>query len=167
MMLKDRPAATAAVGHEYVHVLQGELGCLRGDSGIDYRWLEEGMAEEVSWQALVAAHRVSAARVTGEIQGSGAFDPNLESLRRYETDGGRDPEYALWHLAVMRLTRQANAARLAPARRPEVALRRFCDRVGAGTPWRTAFTRSFGLTTDSFYARFEQARKVDRAKFGG
>ena len=38
-----------------------------------------------------------------EIRENGAFDPNLEPLRSYENAGGRDPEYALWHLAVRRL----------------------------------------------------------------
>ena len=31
LMLKDVEAATATVAHEYVHVLQGELGCLSDD----------------------------------------------------------------------------------------------------------------------------------------
>ena len=157
-MLKDRIAASAAAGHEYVHVLQGELGCLRSPSGESFRWLMEGMAEDVSWRALVAAHRTSEARIERTIRGDGAFDKNLEPLQTYETEGGRDPEYALWHLAVMRLLGQAVASGAAPARRPEVSLRRFCDRVGAGHPWRVAFARSFGVPLERFYARFERER---------
>jgi hypothetical protein len=158
LMLKDRLAASASAGHEYVHVLQGESGCLHSPSGGTFRWLMEGMAEDVSWQALVAAHRTTNAHVAREIRDSGAFDKNLEPLQAYETAGGRDPEYALWHLAVRRLLREAVAFRTTPARRPELALRRFCDRVGAGRPWRAAFARSFGVSVDRFYARFERER---------
>jgi hypothetical protein len=125
------------------------------------------MAEDVSWQALVAAHLTTERRVVREIRGSGAFDPNLEPLRAYETDGGRDPEYALWHLAVRRLLAHAVAAGAAPARRPELALRRFCDRVAARRPWRRAFRETFRISTDRFYARFEAARQPDLVRFGG
>jgi hypothetical protein len=166
LMLKDRLAAAASAGHEYVHVLQDELGCLHSLRGERFRWLVEGMAEEVSWHALVAAGLVSERKVMREIADSGAFDPNLEPLRRYETDGGRDPEYALWHLAVMRLVEHASAAGVAPEQRPELALRRFCDRVGAGRPWRRAFRRSFGISTGGFYARFEAERLVNATRFG-
>jgi hypothetical protein len=118
----------------------------------------EGMAEEVSWQALVAAHRTTSAGVAREIRQDGAFDSNLEPLQRYEIEGGRDPEYALWHLAVRRLLGEAVAVGAAPRARPEIALRRFCDRVSAGGSWRAAFERSFGLSVAHFYARFERSR---------
>jgi hypothetical protein len=167
LMLKDRAAAIQSAGHEYVHVLQGELGCLRSPLRERFRWLVEGMAEEVSWQALVAAHVTTARYVRREISGSGAFDPNLEPLRRYETDGGRDPEYALWHLAVKRLLAVAVRDGTAAASRPERALERFCGRIAVRIPWRIAFARSFGISTDRFYERFEAARRIDRLRFGG
>jgi hypothetical protein len=158
LMLKDRLAASAAAGHEYVHVLQGELGCLHTPPGENFRWLMEGMAEEVSWQALVAAHRATESGVTREIRQNGAFDRNLGPLQSYEIQGGRDPEYALWHLAVVRLLRQAVRMGAAPAHRPELALGRFCESVGRGTPWRVSFARTFGIPVDRFYARFERGR---------
>jgi hypothetical protein len=158
LMLKDRVAASASAGHEYVHVLQGESGCLHSPTGERFRWLMEGMAEDVAWQAQVSAHRTSDARVVREIRDNGAYDRNLEPLQAYETDGGRDPEYALWHLAVRRLLHRAVETGTAAARRPELALRHFCDRVGTGQPWREAFGRSFGLSVASFYARFERER---------
>jgi hypothetical protein len=167
LMLKNRLAASASAGHEYVHVLQGELGCLSSPLHETFRWILEGMAEEVSWQALVAAHVTTERRVLEEIRSSGAFDPNLEPLRAYETDGGRDAEYALWHLAVRRLVAQAVRTGAAPAARPELTLRRFCDRIAQGSPWRRAFERSFGISTDRFYARFEAARRVDPLRYGG
>jgi hypothetical protein len=167
LMLKDRVAASESAGHEYVHVLQGELGCLRSPLGERFRWIIEGMAEDVSWRAAVAAHRTTERRVLREIRSSGAFDPNLQPLRAYETEGGRDPEYALWHLAVRRLLARAVALGEAPARRPELALRHFCDRIAIGRPWRRAFRQSFAISTSRFYARFEAARHPDRLRFGG
>jgi hypothetical protein len=158
MMLRDRLSAAAAAGHEYVHVLQGERGCLHAQGGEDYRWVKEGMADELAWRALVAGGIATGARVAREIRADGALDTNLEPLSRYEHDGGRDAEYALWHLAVQRLLGGAVAAGVAPARRPEAALGRFCDRVGRGRPWRTAFRQSFGVAPGRFYVRFERRR---------
>jgi hypothetical protein len=167
LMLKDRLAASAVAGHEYVHVLQGEHGCLQSPRGERLRWIIEGMAEEVSWQALVAAHRTSEAQVARHIRDDGALDPNLEPLQAYETDGGRDPEYALWHVAVRRLLGEAVASGSAPRARPELALRRFCDRIGARRPWRQAFERSFGVSVPRFYALFERWRRQARAASTG
>jgi hypothetical protein len=126
--------------------------------------MTEGMAEEVSWQALVAAHFVTRASVDQRIRMDGALDSNLEPLQRYEVDGGRDSEYALWHAAVDRLLARAVAIGAAPAARPELALRGFCDRVAARQPWRQAFARSFGLPVQRFYGEFEAWRGAAQAR---
>jgi hypothetical protein len=164
LMLKDRPAASAAAGHEYVHVLQAEIGCLHSPLDERYRWLSEGMAEEISWRALVAAHVVTGASVERRIRQDGALDSNLEPLPRYERDGGRDPEYALWHVAVMHLLARAVTTGAAPPARRELALRSFCDRVAARQPWRQAFARSFGLPLERFYAEFRTWRAAAQAR---
>jgi hypothetical protein len=167
LMLKDRLGASAAAGHEYVHVLQGEHGCLQSPLAERFRWIMEGMAEEVSWRALVATRRTTEAHVERQIRSDGALDPNLEPLQLYEVDGGRDPEYALWHTAIRRLLGEAVANGSAPRARPELALRRFCDRIGARRPWRQAFERSFGVSVPRFYARFERWRGQARAASTG
>jgi hypothetical protein len=166
LMLKNQLAASASAGHEYVHVLQGELGCLSSPAGERFHWILEGMAEEISWRAMVAGRRATERRIEREIRGEGAFDPNLDPLRSYETEGGRDPEYALWHLAVRRLLDEAVAAGTTRAHHPELALRRFCDRIAVRQPWRAAFARSFGLSVDRFYASFEAMRNRHVARFG-
>jgi hypothetical protein len=159
LVRKDFSAATAVSAHEYVHVLQGELGCLPAPGDQQFRWLIEGMANEVAWGALVAGRRATEARVERTLLENGALDPNLDPLQRYEREGGRDPEYALWQLAVRHLLRRAVSAGAAPVARPEFALRRFCVRVGRGQRWRAAFARSFGLPLRSFYAGFALARE--------
>jgi hypothetical protein len=158
LMLKDTDAATATVAHEYVHVLQGELGCLADDRGQHFRWMVEGMASELGWRALVAAGRVRDARVDRAIRAGGAFDTGLQPLAGYEIADGRDREYALWQLAVRWLLDVAVGTGAAPAGHPETSLLRFCERVGRGRSWRTAFRRSFGLPVTTFYSRFESAR---------
>ena len=88
LMLKDRLAASAAAGHEYVHVLQGELGCLHSPSGESFRWLMEGMAEDVSLAG--ARRRASHDAKRGSsatIRGDGAFDKNLEPLQTLRDRG--------------------------------------------------------------------------------
>jgi hypothetical protein len=159
IITKDHLEATSMAGHEYVHVLQSELGCLPPPRLQEFRWIFEGMATEVAWRALTEAGRARPARVERTIIRDGAFDPNLEPLSAYESDTGRDAEYALWHLAVLRLLRTAVTDGAAPASRPELALRHFCVRVGRGDPWRQAFARSFGLSVIEFYADFESARR--------
>jgi hypothetical protein len=159
LVRKDLTAATAISGHEYVHVLQGELGCMPAPGGQHFRWLLEGMASEVAWRGLVASGRATYARVERTMLESGAHDRNLDSLQRYEDEGGRDPEYALWQLAVRELLRRAVATGAVPAGRPELSLRRFCAQVGRGDPWRAAFARSFGISPRDFYAGFELARE--------
>jgi hypothetical protein len=150
----DPLAALAVSGHEYVHVLQAELGCLPERDQQEYRWIVEGMATHVAWQALVSGGRASDARVRRAIERDGAFESHSQPLRHYERAEGRTPQYALWHAAVRSLLRAAVRNGAAPAGRPEVALRAFCERVGGGASWRAAFERSFGLSPDSFYARF-------------
>jgi hypothetical protein len=166
---KDPVAAVAVSGHEYVHVLQAELGCLDGDGGLRFRWLVEGMAEEVAWQALVSSGRVSRARVdrtirTDALPAHGLVGRGLYPLAAYERADGADREYALWHLAVRHLLRDAVDAGAAPRARPEISLRRFCERVGGGLGWRAAFSRSFGQPVERFYAEFEALRKRAAAR---
>lgn len=154
----DRAAATAVSAHEYAHVLQAELGCLPTGDARDYRWLVEGMATDLAWRALVRAGRVTETRVRRTIRRERPFDPSSRPLPVYEREGGRPPQYALWHLAVRFALDEAVKAHVAPRSRPELALRAFCERVGAGTPWRRAFAASFGLAPVAFYARFEATR---------
>ena len=155
-LISDDPVAASAIAaHEYVHVLQAELGCLPERGEQHYRWLLEGMASHVAWRALSARGRATEARVRQRIRLDGAFEADREPLRRYEREGGRTPQYALWHLAVRELVRDAVRAGGTPASRPERSLGRFCRRVGKGSPWRKAFARSFGLPVDRFYARFQ------------
>jgi hypothetical protein len=144
--------------HEYVHVWQAELGCLPQGDGRDYRWIVEGMATDLAWRALAGAGRVSGARLRRTIRHEHPFDPGSKALRTYEREGGRPPQYALWHLAIRSLLREAARNGAVPGTRRHQALRRFCERVGAGMPWRAAFLRSFGISVVEFYARFEAAR---------
>ena len=163
LVRKDRPAAIAVSAHEYVHVLQSELGCLDDGTPPRFRWLVEGMAEEIAWRALISSGLVSNARVVRTIRADalpayGLIGRGLYPLAAYEHADGADREYALWHLAVRRLLRAAVDEGAAPPAHPAISLRRFCERVGAGTEWRSAFERSFGLRVGRFYREFERFR---------
>jgi hypothetical protein len=160
---KDMAAARAVSAHEYVHVLQAELGCLPDGSALRFRWLVEGMAEEIAWRALTSAGRASEGRVERTIRADalpdlGLVGRGLYPLAAYERADGADREYALWHLAVRRLLRAAVKSGAAPRTHPEISLRRFCEMVGAGVGWRDAFSRSFGLPIGRFYREFERFR---------
>lgn len=164
LVRKDRPAAIAISAHEYVHVLQSELGCLDDGAPPRFRWLVEGMAEEIAWRALVSSDRVSDAQVARSIRTDalpprGLIGRDLYPLAAYERADGADREYALWHLAVRRLLRAAVEAGAAPRAHPEISLRRFCERTGGGVEWHRAFARSFGLPVGRFYYEFESFRR--------
>lgn len=154
MIRNHRAEAAAIPAHEYVHVLQAERGCLPAGDDRDYRWLVEGMASQIGWQALVRSGSVRDADVRRSIRRNGAFDSSLQGLRMYEQHGGRTAQYARWHLATRYLLRTAG--------RPESALIRFCEQVGAGRSWRGAFLYSFGLSVFDFYGRFEAAQPRGR-----
>ena len=133
-------------GHEFVHVWQGHqgtLGCLNGPI-----WLVEGMPESISYRAMLRDGLIRQTTLD-------AFEKEWVSSARYvplrdlETSFPNDvhPYNVSW-LAVDRV--------LAPG--PQTALRAYCERVGNGVPWRTAFAQAFGESVDSFYSRFEAYR---------
>ena len=145
---EDPAAAASAPAHEAVHRWQRELGCDRHED--EHVWLTEGGAMDFAWRALVHAGLTSEAATGRAIRRSGALDGQVGPLRRYETESGADPEYFLWPLAVRDLLRRAPGGPL--------AMLRFCEAVGRGTPWRTAFAAAFGLSVGRFYREFEAAR---------
>lgn len=138
--LVDTPA------HELVHARQAELGCLTDGDRQRWRWLFEGTAILLSYNAV---ERDDAARAA-TIRRFGAFGRDVGPLERYETANGGDHAYALWHLAVRDLLRRTH--------RPPAALLRFCAQAGTGAGWHAAFARTFGLDVTSFYRAFAAAR---------
>jgi hypothetical protein len=159
-LVRNHPDAAMAIpAHEYVHVLQAQLGCLPSGDDRDFRWIVEGMAGHMGWEALVWSGHTTDAAARRTLREDGAHDPSNEPLRHYERSGGRTPQYAEWHLAIRTLLEEAVAAGAAPRERPEMALIRFCERVGAGSGWRGAFMRSFGMPVFEFYARYAAAER--------
>jgi hypothetical protein len=156
LIRKDFTAATSISAHEYVHVLQAELGCLRPN---DYRWLVEGMANHLAWRALVSGGWATEAQVVHEIREARPLSRGVGPLSTYASADGRDQEYALWQIAVRQLLRRAVSAGSVSRSHPEIALMRFCRLVGGGRQWRAAFERSFGLPVERFYAGFERERR--------
>jgi hypothetical protein len=133
-------------GHELVHVWQGHqgsFGCLNGPI-----WLVEGMPEAISYRAMIRDGLIAQAaldRFEKEWVSTARYVP----LRELETSFPNDvhPYNVSW-LAVDRV--------LAPG--SQASLRAYCERVGNGMAWRTAFALSFGESVDAFYARFEAYR---------
>ena len=91
LVLKDPTAAAAIAAHEYVHVMQAELGCLPGGPSEEPRWLVEGMATEIGWRSIVAAGAATPSRVNRTIARGGAFDTNLEPLAATRSRPGATP----------------------------------------------------------------------------
>jgi hypothetical protein len=138
--LIDTPA------HELVHARQAELGCLADGDAQRWRWLFEGTAVALSYDAVAPDDAVRAAT----IRRFGAFAGDVGPLEQYERGNSGDHAYALWHLAVRDLLRRTH--------RTPVDLLRFCARAGTGADWHAAFARTFGTDVASFYRAFAAAR---------
>jgi hypothetical protein len=157
-LIRNHPdSATAISAHEYVHVWQAETGCLPGGEQQTYHWLLEGMASQIAWRALVTSGSATTTDLRRALRRDGAFDSDLLPLLTYEQRRGRTREYALWHQAVRLLLAETVARGAAPRGRPEMSLRRFCERVASGEEWRQAFRRTFGIAAGSFYWRFDRS----------
>ena len=130
--------------HEYVHVWQGELGgnaCMLGP-----RWLSEGMAESLAYRTLVDAGLIPQANMdtfTKRQLLTASTHPALAQLETQWPDSANP--YSVAYLAVDRLL----------AANGPLPLRAWCEAVGRGVEWHTAFAQAFGEDTASFYARFE------------
>ena len=133
-------------GHEYVHVWQGHQGssgCLSGPI-----WLVEGMPESISYRAMIRDGLIAQSaldRFEKRWVASARYVPLRELESAFPND--TNPYNVSW-LAVDRV--------LAPG--SQAPLRSYCERVGNGQPWRTAFAAAFGESIDSFYSRFEAYR---------
>lgn len=148
--VREEPTlALSIVAHEHLHNLQGQLGCLPGPDEHTHLWLVEGTATYIGWQTVRRAGRVTEANITREMRAWGGFRPGLKPLNNYERTLGGDPEYALAHRAVRRLVARTGT----PA-----SLVAFCEQVGAGRAWKTAFHSSFGVSVEAFYTAFEASR---------
>jgi hypothetical protein len=140
---------TELSGHEYVHVWQGELGgnaCMLGP-----RWLSEGMAESLAYRSLVADGLIPQANMDTFTRRQLITATNHPALAQLETQwpDSANP-YSVAYLAVDRLL----------AANGPLPLRAWCEAVGRGTDWHTAFTQAFGEDTNTFYAQFETYRSA-------
>ncbi|HEX9495189.1 MAG TPA: hypothetical protein VGA38_05475, partial [Candidatus Limnocylindria bacterium] len=132
---------TELAAHEYVHVWQGERGgnaCMLGP-----RWLSEGMAESLAYRALVADGLIPQANMDTFTKRQLMTATTHPALQQLETQwpGNANP-YSVAYLAVDRLL----------AANGPLPLRAWCEAVGAGVEWRTAFAAAFGESADAFYA---------------
>ena len=130
--------------HEYVHVWQGEVGgngCMLGP-----RWLSEGMAESFAYRSLVGAGLIPQTNMdvfTKRQLITASTHPALAQLETQWPDSANP--YSVAYLAVDRLL----------AANGPLPVRAWCEAVGRGIEWHSAFAQAFGEDTASFYARFE------------
>ena len=143
--------------HEVVHVLQAELagrGTLGGrDDEVPPagpKWLFEGHAEWTAYQAvaltgLLPIERARARWIATTKALAGTPLIALE-VRAARPNGA----YDIYALAVDFLLRGREPASLSA----------YLEAIGRGTPWRDAFSTTFGMTTEAFYAAFAAYRQT-------
>jgi hypothetical protein len=135
--------------HEYAHVWQGSIGCLSIFQNPMGGWLNEGIGEYVSYNALIdqglktrrEVHQFeySGAEFTGEL------DFHLSEL------GIPNQSSPIWpghvgYLAVAELVHVAPGGVL--------AIRQICEKITAGETLEDAFLHSFGISLNDFYDQF-------------
>jgi hypothetical protein len=143
--------------HEVVHVLQSEQagpGAL-GSSDDEIpragpRWLFEGHAEWTAYQgvARIGLLGIDRARAQWMSTTKALASTPLSALevRAARPDGA----YDIYALAVDFLLRGRDPASLSA----------YFESIGRGTPWRNAFSATFGLSLESFYAEFAAYRQT-------
>ena len=132
--------------HEYAHLWQHSLGCLRAPPS----WIVEGMAEYIGWQTLVNAGVIDDDTVTGFNRYGAINDPRDVSVTLESMETFIPGAYNLPYFAIRQLVIQAEDG---PA-----ALRTFCEVSGSGQ-WRGTFHSAFGIDVDEFYEQFEGQRR--------
>lgn len=135
------------VMHELVHTYQTEYGCGRQDQPVALRWLMEGMAEWLSFRAMIEAGTVTEAKVMDYnvlMNSLGKAGP----LSSYEISHG-DVGYDTFYLAVDQLVKKNSIQ----------SLNAFCEDLGKGQSKTEAFQSAFGTSLSQFYTDFEGYRK--------
>lgn len=137
-----------SAAHEYTHVWQLSLGCISIFNQPLGFWLNEGIAEFVSYSALVAHGLMTTRQVSQFEYSSAAFTGELDfPLSHF---GGTTA--SIWpghvgYLAVAELVHSAPEG--------ELSIRRICERVDAGVTVEDAFLASFGISLNDFYNEFK------------
>jgi hypothetical protein len=148
------PAYLAA--HEHVHNLQAQLGCFAGSEHHEWQWLFEGMATQLAYAALVDADLVTAQDAELAIWEYRGLQDDNGTLADYERSSDEAGDaYGLFHLGARGLFERVESPR---------AFAEFCRATAAGTPWRDAFERSFGVTVAEHYDTVEQERSRLRVR---
>lgn len=145
---RNRPLAVSLIAHEHFHTLQGQLKCLPALGKREYAWWTEGSATYVGWRTALHAGLTTEAEIEREMRRWGEFNADLRPLQTYERAIGGDAEYALAARAVGELVKRAGPGSLVT----------FCEQVGQGVAWRTAFEDVFGVGVTEFYSSFERQR---------
>lgn len=140
--------ARSVIAHEHYHVFQHQLGCLPSPWHKQYEWLIEGSASYVGWQTAIASGDLDRAWVMMLLTRM-RTSARLSPLASYERGIDGDAAYSLAYQAVQQLVSRTGSL---------ASMTDFCERVGHGEPWHDAFARSFGITLDDFYRRFEASR---------
>ena len=142
-----------AAAHEYVHLYQINEGCANlGREGEKAKWLLEGSAEWLSYQAMEESSNLpfsfdARKMIMMQFQMGGG---NVKLLNSYEEETTTDvPLYGYFALAVDYLVENSSVK----------ALDNYCANIGKGEDLPTAFQKAFGISLKNFYSDFEDYRK--------
>lgn len=156
----DRSNNLKTFAHEVHHVYQQQLvpnfwrstmvapNTVRASGPI---WLWEGAAEWVGWRIAMDLETTNYATKRAEWEQI-ARQIN-QPLNKFETVAASDSVVNAYQFYVLALDELLT---LAPA--GASSLSSFYEEINAGTQWKTAFKRAFGLSVEEFYGHFETVR---------
>ena len=144
------------IAHELFHALQFQLDGLGDRDGSTPPdqvrpsgpvWLLEGAAEMVGYRVAGDRRLLSySSTIAGALNGWKLVPPKLDQTLTLNDSNARGAPYQLYMLAADRL------AAVAPHGAKSVA--GYYAALGSGLAWQDAFTQSFGMSGDDFYANF-------------
>ena len=140
--------------HEYAHVWQRAAGCRNNyhESPPEMPiWLQEGGVEWLAFEAAIRDGLISREwafwYVARENTNPSRPPPSLRDLERSGPNNTWAYQYGAFASSYLLTSRGLDS------------YARFCAEMRTGLTWQSAFTRAFGLTSDQFYADFEQWRR--------
>lgn len=148
----------ATVFHEYYHIVQYHLAGIEGVTyvfedrveGIYPYWLVEGSAEYVSHRVAADNNLLSYEQSRNErIRAVRGERVPLSSIEN-DNKAGPDP-YDIGFLATEYLVNNYGG---------QAALQKFWANHAVAANWKAAFQKSFGVSVDDFYQKFEQHRRA-------
>lgn len=147
------PEKLKIVAHEYTHAWQAWLGAITDSWQPLGDWIDEGVAEYIAYDTIIAAGKTSKKKVDRFMIGDAATATEF-SRPLYAYGTSKSPEWSghMGYIAIDWLVSESPNGRM--------SLRIIATEIAAHKPLTTAFRNAFNIDLKDFYLQFEAWRQV-------